>query len=224
MRRGEGPRPRGSMIGTSTRAGGLRWAFWQPGCCSRRSRGRDRVGRRPGPHLGRARQPVPDHSTSRPASFEILSRGDADRVSAEKNGLCRLYLHPTSGEGDRAHEANRELRTRAKHLSTTPKSARRAPKLATREPSKGQLERLTPNNHELRAGALWPYWIAGASSSLLNGLARSCAQLPRHTPRKGCMRGLLLFRVYLVALLWPSDSGLAYYYIQTQNAPFFPLA
>jgi SH3 domain protein len=126
-------------------------------------------------------------------SVEILSRGDGwIEVSAEgKSGwVPDGYLQadpPAVVKLARIESEAAELRTRAKQLGEdTEKLRGENEQLATRESEqRAELERLTRDNLELRAGSRWPEWIAGACiltvgmglGALLRGSAR------RQTPR-----------------------------------------
>ena len=126
-------------------------------------------------------------------SVEILSRGDGwTEVSAEgKSGwVPDGYLQadpPAVVKHARIETEAAELRTRAKQLGEdTEKLRGENQQLATRESEqRAELERLTRDNLELRAGARWPEWIAGscilAVGMALGALLRGSAR--RQTPR-----------------------------------------
>jgi len=126
-------------------------------------------------------------------SVEILSRGDGwVEVSAEgKSGwVPDGYLQPDPPavvKLARIESETAELRTRTKQLGEdTEKLRGENEQLATREAEqRTELERLTRDNLELRAGARWPEWIAGACiltvGMALGALLRGSAR--RQTPR-----------------------------------------
>ena len=126
-------------------------------------------------------------------SVEILSRGDGwIQVQAEgKSGwVPDGYLRPDPPavvKLARIEGEDVELRARAKQLGEdTEKLRSENQALATRESEqRAELERLTRDNLELRAGARWPEWIAGACilavGMALGALLRSSAR--RQSPR-----------------------------------------
>jgi len=126
-------------------------------------------------------------------SVEILSRGDGwIEVNAEgKTGwVPDGYLQadpPAVVKLARIESETAELRTRTKQLGEdTEKLRGENEQLATREAEqRTELERLTRDNLELRAGARWPEWIAGACilavGMALGALLRGSAR--RQTPR-----------------------------------------
>jgi SH3 domain protein len=126
-------------------------------------------------------------------SVEILSRGDGwiEVRADEKTGwVPDGYLQPDPPavvKLARIEGEDAELRTRAKTLAEdTEKLRSENQQLATRESEqRAELERLTRDNLELRAGARWPEWIAGACilavGMALGALLRSSAR--RQTPR-----------------------------------------
>jgi SH3 domain protein len=126
-------------------------------------------------------------------SVQILSRGD-DWVQVSADGkqgwVPDGFLQaepPAKVKLERLENETAELRTRAKQLGDdTEKLRGENQTLATRESEQRvELERLTRDNLELRAGARWPEWIAGACilsvgmglGALLRGSAR------RQTPK-----------------------------------------
>jgi SH3 domain protein len=126
-------------------------------------------------------------------SVQILSRGD-DWVQVSADGkqgwVPDGFLQPeppAKVKLERLENETAELRTRAKQLGDdTEKLRGENQTLATRESEqRTELERLTRDNLELRAGARWPEWIAGACilsvgmglGALLRGSAR------RQTPK-----------------------------------------
>ena len=126
-------------------------------------------------------------------SVEILSRGDGwIEVNAEgKSGwVPEGYLQsdpPAVVKLARIESEAVELRTRTKQLAEDTEKLRGENQLlATRESEqRAELERLTRDNLELRAGARWPEWIAGACilgvGMALGALLRGSAR--RQTPR-----------------------------------------
>jgi uncharacterized protein YgiM (DUF1202 family) len=126
-------------------------------------------------------------------SVEILSRGDGwIEVSAEgKSGwVPDGYLEaepPAVVKLARIESEAAELRTRTKTLGEDSEKLRgENQELAARESEqRAELERLTRDNLELRAGARWPEWIAGACilavGMALGALLRGSAR--RQTPR-----------------------------------------
>ena len=126
-------------------------------------------------------------------SVEILSRGDGwIEVSAEgKQGwVPDGYLKaepPAVVKLARIENEAAELRTRSKQLGEDDEKLRgEHEQLAAKESEQRvELERLTRDNLELRAGARWPEWIAGACilavGMALGALLRGSAR--RQTPR-----------------------------------------
>lgn len=126
-------------------------------------------------------------------SVEILSRGDDwIEINAEgKTGwVPEGYLQsepPAVVKLARIETETAELRARAKQLGEdTEKLRGENQQLGTRESEqRTELERLTRDNMELRAGARWPEWIAGACilavGMALGALLRGSAR--RATPR-----------------------------------------
>ena len=126
-------------------------------------------------------------------SVEIIARGDGwIQVNADgKSGwVPDGFLNaepPAKVKLARIESETAELRTRAKQLGDDSEKLRgEHAQLATRESEqRAELERLTRDNLELRAGARWPEWIAGACilsvgmglGALLRGSAR------RQTPK-----------------------------------------
>jgi SH3 domain protein len=126
-------------------------------------------------------------------SVEVLSRGDGwIEVNAEgKTGwVPDGYLQsdpPAVVKLARVESETAELRARAKTLGEdSEKLLGEHQQLVARESEqRTELERLTRDNLELRAGARWPEWIAGACilavGMALGALLRGSAR--RQTPR-----------------------------------------
>ncbi|HEY8152912.1 MAG TPA: TIGR04211 family SH3 domain-containing protein [Myxococcota bacterium] len=126
-------------------------------------------------------------------SVEILSRGDGwIEVNADgKTGwVPDGYLQadpPAVVKLARIESEAAELRTRSKQIGEDAEKLRgEHEQLAAREAEqRTELERLTRDNLELRAGARWPEWIAGACilavGMALGALLRGSAR--RQTPR-----------------------------------------
>ncbi|MFI5217262.1 MAG: TIGR04211 family SH3 domain-containing protein [Candidatus Limnocylindria bacterium] len=126
-------------------------------------------------------------------SVEILSRGDGwIEVNADgKTGwVPDGYLQadpPAVVKLARIESEAAELRTRSQQIGEDAEKLRgEHEQLAAREAEqRTELERLTRDNLELRAGARWPEWIAGACilavGMALGALLRGSAR--RQTPR-----------------------------------------
>jgi SH3 domain protein len=126
-------------------------------------------------------------------SVEILSRGDGwieVRADGKTGWVPDGYLKnepPAMVKLQRIESETAELRSRGGLLNEEATKLRgENAQLAARESEqRAELERLTRDNMELRAGARWPEWIAGACilavGMALGALLRGSAR--RQTPR-----------------------------------------
>ncbi len=109
---------------------------------------------------------------------EILARGDGwtqVRFGGREGWIPAGFLQPEPPAAiqlERHLNETEELRARFSTLSTEVEELRaRNGELATAESAQSQeIDRLTRENLELRAGARWPHWIAGASIFLAGSL------------------------------------------------------
>ena len=111
-------------------------------------------------------------------SVEIMARGDGwtqVRFGDREGWIPAGFLQPEPPAGvqlERHLAETAELRERFSTLSTEVEELRsRNGELSSVEETQSEeIDRLTRENLELRAGARWPHWIAGASIFLAGSL------------------------------------------------------